>query len=126
MKSQNNFGLNEGDLVKLKYSPCIHFGYKNAYIGYEGIVKLGDYYKDGKFSLFSGKSWLTNLDINTDEFEILKKNETGLFKINGISYYSETSVIKKPKFCCKCKFIPVEYIVSGFLFNRYYCNNCAK
>ena len=127
MNKKINFGLNEGDVVKLTYSPCKHYGIKNAYIGFEGIVKLGDHIKDGKFSLFSGKSWLTNLNINTDKFEIIKKNTSGLFSINGVDYYSESSVIHKPAKCCKCGFIPVEYIQVNYLFwNKYYCSNCKK
>lgn len=126
MNKGNNTGLIEGDKVKLTYSPCAHYGDKNAYIGYVGIVKLNRHSKDGKFSLFDGKSWLTNLDINTNKFEVIKRNESGLFKINNVQYYSVESVIHRPRKCCKCGFIPVEYIVGGFFFNKYYCSNCKK
>ena len=125
MKSNYNIGLNEGDHIKIVWLPENNFE-KNAYIGFEGIVKLNSHSKDGFFSLFSGKSWLTNLNISSCEFNFIKKNSSGLFKINNCGYYSEESVIHRPIKCCKCGFIPFEYIISGMFFPKYYCSNCKK
>lgn len=121
-----NFGLNECDEVELLYSPCIHGEHiKNAYIGFRGVVKI-DNLQEGRFSLFSGQAWLVNLNIKTDKFKVIKRNINGLFKINGTDYYSKEAVIHKPMKCCKCKFIPVEYIWGGFFKSKIYCSNCIK
>lgn len=120
-----NFGLREGDKVELIDSHCIHRGEKNAYIGFTGIVKI-DNLKEGKFSIFSGKAWLTNLSINDDRFKIIKRNTNGLFQINNVHYYNLESVIHKPKKCCKCGFVPIDYIRGGFFNNRIFCSNCKK
>jgi len=91
----------------------------------EGIVKI-DNKEEGFFSLFNGNAWLTTLNISNVEFTFIKKNKNGLFKINDVGYYPKESVIHNPLKCCKCGFIPVEFIVSGFFFKKYYCLNCKK
>jgi hypothetical protein len=121
MKSKTNKGLSNGDHIKILWLPN-NRGVKNAYIGFEGIVKIEPY---NRFSLFSGKSWLVNIGIDRVKYEFIKK-QNGLFKINNVEYYSEESVIHKPVKCCKCGFIPVEYIISGIFFPKYYCSNCKK
>lgn len=123
MYTGTNIGLCEGDKVELTHSYSVHG--KNAYIGFTGIVKI-DNLKEGKFSLFSGKSWLTNLSINDDRFKIIKKNKNGMFEIKNVHYYNIESVIHKPKKCCKCGFIPVDYIRAGFFNNKFFCSNCKK
>jgi len=114
--SGKNIAINEGDLIRLKSSI-----YGNAYIGFEGIVKVYDH---ETFNIFSGSAWLTNLNLKDEEFEIIKRNETGLFSIKGVKYYSKSSVMHNPVRCCKCKFIPVEYTKTGLF--KAYCNNCLK
>lgn len=71
MKSNYNIGLNEGDHIKITWLPNIHFQ-KNAYIGFEGIVKI-DNKEEGFFSLFNGNAWLTTLNISNVEFTFIKK-----------------------------------------------------
>ncbi len=115
--------ISEGDLVRLIYSPCQHYGERNTYIGFEGVVKI-DNFEEGRFSLFSGKSWLTNLNTTTDKFKIIKKNTTGLFSIKNTDYYTKEAVLHKPYKCNSCGFIPVEYMKKGVFSFKYYCANC--
>lgn len=124
MKSNLNKALSNGDRIKITWLPDI-CGEISAYIGYEGIVY--DLDKSGSFNLFSGSSWLVGLDVAQVRYDLIKKSQ-GVFKINGVSYYSsEDNVIHKAKKCCKCKLIPEEYImVNGFFRKRYYCSNCIK
>lgn len=114
MKTIHNIGVNEGDCLELISSTR-----GDAYLGFTGTVKLDS---EG-FSLFNGHSWLTCLNLHDCKFRIMKRNETGLFHINKVPYYSQNSVLHKPKKCCKCGFIPVEYIVKWW---KTYCTNCYK